>query len=317
MFGDQLQFGFQLGGCGAGQFGGQFGQFGGGGGQFGCGGGGSGGSGQFGQFGGGGGQFGCTGFNFGCRGAPIAVARGAFKVGENGTPRPQDRVSMTYNYYSNVLRALQVHRETVDVEKTFLDNRASIEVRLPFIQNRGDLGESESEVADPTAIFKYALVNRTGILSGGLAVTIPTSNIPTVLAVRQDGSFEKVHPTLIQPFVGYEYPVKDFFVQGFSSFMVPTDSRDGTLMFNDIGIGYWIRRRETGRLRGIVPTFETHINTPLTNRGFPGFADTVNLTAGSHFFLGDRWRFGVAAGRKVQGPTLFSYEALGNLSWSF
>ena len=316
MFGDQFQFGFnfsggcssfqggtqgvgfqgfQTGGCGAVQLGVGF----------------QGGSQQFGS---------CTSAqgSFSCRGAPIAVARGSFKVGENATPRPQDRVSTNYNYYSNVLGALQVHRETIGIEKTFLDKRASLEVRLPFIQNRADSGESESDVADPTAIFKYALINNgDGVLSGGLAITVPTSNIPTVLAVRPDGGIDEVHPALLQPFVGYSWPKRDFFVQGFFSVMVPTDSRDGTLMFNDIGIGYWLRRRESGWLRAIVPIFEAHINTPLSNRGFPGFADTLNLTAGSHFFLGDRSRLGIAAGRKAQGPTLFSFETLANASWRF
>ena len=250
-------------------------------------------------------------------GAPVAVARGSFKVGENGNPRPQDRVSISYNYYGNVLnRALEVHRETISVEKTFLDQKASVELRLPFIQNRASTGESESEIADPTLVLKYAFINRSDrVVSTGIAVTVPTSNIPTVIILRPDG-VDEVHPTLLQPFVGYAGRINDFFVHGFSSIMVPTDSRDGTLLFNDVGVGYWLKEGD-GRLRGVVPTLEIHINTPLTNRGFPGFADSVNVTAGSSFFLGDRLRLGAGVGRRAMGPQLFSYEALASLGWGF
>ena len=133
-------------------------------------------------------------------GAPVAVARGSFKIGENGSPRPQDRVSISYNYYGNVLnQEIQVHRETISVEKTFLDQKASVELRLPFIQNRASTGESESEIADPTLVLKYAFINRSNrVVSTGLAVTVPTSNIPTVVIVRTDG-VDEVHPHSCNP----------------------------------------------------------------------------------------------------------------------
>jgi hypothetical protein len=257
-----------------------------------------------------------SGFNIGF-GAPVAVARGAFKIAENESPRPQDRFFATYNYYDQVLNAsLQVHREMVGVEKTFLGGNASVELRLPFIQSHASGAGTESEIADMTAIVKYAFINEPDrVLSAGLAVTAPTSGIPTVLILRPTG-FEAIHPTLLQPFVGYIWGVNDFFIQGFSSVMAPTDSRDGTWMFNDVGIGYWLWRGE-GRLKAIVPTFETHVNTPFNHRGAPGFGDSVDLTAGSYFYLGQRLTVGMALGTPVTGPKLFDFEALVNLNWRF
>jgi hypothetical protein len=328
MFGDQFQFGFNFGGGfqagggfnlggqfgGGAQFGGglQFGQFGGGlqlGGQFG---------GQFGQFGGQFGQLG-GGFNLGGAqfGAPVAVARGAFKIGENGVARPQDRVFATYNYYNNVLGALDVHREMGGIEKTFAGGDASIEVRLPFVQNHvQNDGGQEDDIADLTFILKYALVNRAdSVLSVGLATTAPTGPVPSMLILRPDG-FERVHPWQLQPFVGYYQAFGDWYVQGFSSAMIPTDERDAVWLFNDVGLGY--RLFEGGGLiRAVIPTVEAHVNTPLSNRGDIGFSDSVNVTAGTYFLLGERLTLGTAAGTPVTGPRLFDFEAIFSLNWRF
>src|SRR4029079_10622047 len=103
--------------------------------------------------------------------------------------------------------ALGVHRETIGVEKTFLGGDASVQLRLPFIQNDAGSGVSESEVGDLTAVLKYAFVNEPDrVLTGGPAVTRPPSDIPTVLIVHPD-HVDEVHPTLIQPFVGYLWSI--------------------------------------------------------------------------------------------------------------
>jgi len=70
-------------------------------------------------------------------------------------------------------------------------------------------------------------------------------------------------------------------------------------------------------LRAIIPTFEAHVNTPLQYRGFPGFVDSVDLTAGSYFLLGERMTVGTAVGTPVTGPKLFSFEAIFSLNWRF
>ncbi|MFO0809899.1 MAG: hypothetical protein U0746_14860 [Gemmataceae bacterium] len=319
MFGDQFQFGFNFngggfqGGFNAGGFQGGFGQFGG---QFAGGFQGGFNQGGFNQGGFNAGGF-QGGFNQGGFGAPVAVARGAFKIAENESPRPQDRLLASYNYYDHVRGVpIEVHRETIGFEKTILDGNASIGLRLPFFQNHAAGVGTESEVSDLTAIFKYAVVNEPNrVLSTGLALTMPTSDIPTVLILQPNG-FDEVHATLIQPFVGYSWSANDFFVHGFSSVMVPTDWRDAPWLFNDVGVGYWLLRGE-GWVTGVVPTFEVHVNTPLRHRGAPGFADSVDLTLGSYFYLGERVTLGTAVGTPVTGPKLFAVEGLVNLNWRF
>ena len=51
---------------------------------------------------------------------PLATTYSAFKVAENESPLPTDRLFVTYNFYSRVLGTQDIHRETLGVEKTFL-----------------------------------------------------------------------------------------------------------------------------------------------------------------------------------------------------
>jgi hypothetical protein len=329
MFGDLLGGGIQ-GGFGGGQFGG--GQFGGGiqggfgGGQFGgggCGGGqfggGGFGGGQFGGGGGfGGGQFGGQG---GCGGiGGIPVFRGAFKIAENESPQPLDRLYVNYNFYSNVSSAADVHRETLGVEKTLFGGRASVGLRLPFFQVRGEqAAEETSTVGDLSLVLKYAWVNDPGTaLSTGLVITMPTGPEAYSFIVK-DGRAEELHPALFQPFVGYLWRRADLFVHGFGSIMVPTDSRDVTVAFLDVGLGYWIFRGG-GVLAGIVPTVEAHVNIPVNHRGaddVPRFRDSVDLLAGVHFVFRDRLSVGLAVATPVTTPRLFDVEALANINYRF
>jgi hypothetical protein len=309
--------GFNLGNFGAGGGGlniGQFGQFGAGGGglnfgQFGTGGF------NFGQFGGGQfGQFGQFGFN----GAPIAVARGAFKVAENESPLPQDRVFLNYNYYNNVEKFADVHRETAGFEKTFLNGDVSIGLRLPYFQVDGPNGTGDQEIDDLNVVVKAALLRDPVTLSAlttGLVVTAPTGPA----GFTKTG--EKIHPTLIQPFVGYMWDTGDLYLIGFTSLMAPTDRRDVTVLFNDVGVGYWLYRAAgDGFLAGIVPTFEVHVNTPLSQRSDQDpnkYADSVNLTTGCHFVLPRGSSLGVAIGTPVTGPKLFDFEGIVQFNWRF
>ena len=302
-----FQGGFQ-GGFGGGQLGGQGGF---GGLQFG------------GQGGFGGGQLGGqSGFGAGqLGGVPISPFRGAYKISEGESPRPTDRAYASYNFYSNVEKTADLHREIFGFEKTFLGDRVSVGLRLPFLQIDSDLFGTDSAWGDLSLITKYALINNrdTGnVLSIGLAVTFPTGELPNSFTLR--GSvIETVHSTLIQPFVGYIWNSGNFFVQGFTSVAVPTDSEDVTILFNDIGLGYRIKPR-AGPFTMIVPTLEAHLNTPLDHRGstsIPHYGDSLDLTGGFHFYLNDRVSFSVGVGTPVTAPRLFDVEALARFNFHF
>jgi hypothetical protein len=246
------------------------------------------------------------------------------KIADNSSPRPLDRVYAGYNYYNNIGgQGISANVETIGFEKTFLDGNASFGMRLPFMQLTG-AGNNLSSVGDLTISVKYAFINdpTTGnVLSGGLAITFPTGPCITTTG----GS--SINPTFFQPFAGYLVNSGDAFVHGFSSIIVPTDSRDVTLWFNDIGVGYWLYRDDTqSRLvRAIVPTFEVHINTPLTHR-YPGaatdpnsviFADDVNLTMGATFFLRGNSSLGAAFAMPVTGPRPYTGEAIVQFNYRY
>src|SRR5262249_26862584 len=233
--------------------------------------------------------------------------RGSFKIADNESPMPRDRVFTYWNYYDRLgfpqtganapitttttTRGLNnqgdtvfttttvttatpgaprvsSNRETFGFEKTFLDGYASVELRAPLLQQGdGGAGFGADNFGDLTVIGKYAFIldRDTGnVFSGGLAITVPSGRSIPITA----GSF---HDTLIQPFVGYLWNFDQFFIQGFHSVAVPTDARDVTLLFNDLGVNYWLYRGSPDRpLSSVVSAIEAHLTTPLNHRNFDG-----------------------------------------------
>lgn len=250
----------------------------------------------------------------------IPVARGAFKVAENESPRPQNRLFGSYNYYDEVRGPIfigSVHREVIGFEKTLFEGAASVGARLPFFQTEN--GFRDEDMDDVSAVFKFAAVNNleTGnLVSLGMVVTAPTGKNPTF--ILPNGS--TVHSTQLQPFVGYYWNSRGLFIHGFSSVMVPTNSNDVIIAFNDIGIGYSLFGNRQRFLSAVLPTFEAHVNTPVNQReaGVPyRYQDLVDLTLGVSFILNQRSSVGVAAATPVTGPRLFDIEGLANFNWRF
>jgi hypothetical protein len=255
-------------------------------------------------------------------------ARGAFKISENESPRPQDRILFDYNYFSGVgepngLANAQIHREVIGFEKTFLDQRASIGMRLPFFETAGDGSLSTDGVGDLTIILKYALLEdrSTGdVLSGGLVVTAPTGQSNLF-----DFNGVKIHDTLLQPWAGFYVGVDNWYIHGFLSLVVPTDSRDSTILFNDIGIGYWLYRGHSGLISGVAPTIEAHVTTPLNHRDSDAnpfvdpifFPDWVDLTGGVCIDLRNHSSLLLGVSTPVTGPKPFDVEAVVELNIRF
>jgi hypothetical protein len=280
------------------------------------------------------------------------LVRGAFKIADNESPRPQDRVYINYNYFridsgASQITPVDLNREVLGVEKTCLDGTASFGVRLPFFQAStssaipGSPGAqavadaiNHEELGDLTFIGKYALFvdKQTGdVLSVGLAVTVPTgpSSRIAIPAFASDGSVsgisktETLHPTLLQPYVGAVFSGDNCYVHGFSAIAVPTDSQDITYFFNDIGVGYFIYRCSdpNALLSSVVPTFETHINTPLNHRGSGsvpiGAIDIVDLTAGTTFGMSSFATLTLGVVTPVTGPRPFDIEGQVQLNMKF
>jgi hypothetical protein len=255
---------------------------------------------------------------------PIVV-HGSFKIADNESPRPTDRVFFTYNYYNRVEAdgvTLPLHREVIGFEKTFLDGNASFGLRLPFQQTTGGTSFTEfaaHEVGDITLVSKYAFINdrNTGnVLSGGLALTVPSGDHSVVLA---DGT--ALRSVLFQPYAGWIINSPgNVFAQGFHSLVVPTDSRDITEMNNDVGVGYWMYRNSDGFLRAIAPTIEGHLYTPLNHQNrndLLSAPDIFTLTAGVNFVFPGNSTLGAAVAVPLTGPRPDNIEAILSLNVRF
>jgi hypothetical protein len=258
----------------------------------------------------------------------LARAGSGFKMADGAAARPEDRVIFTYNNFDNLSgtnpgganllsRSTTFNRELLGFEKTFLDGNASVGMRLPFFQTSGDGSVNSSDFGDMSLVFKYALFNNHSngnVLSTGLVLTLPTGPaIPTV-----DGSFSD---TLIQPYVGYLLNAGGFFVQGFTSLVIPTDPKDTTVLFNDIQFGYNMYGCNGGMIRSVAPVLEAHLTTPLSNR-LNGqsqlfLPDIFDMTAGVHVGLGERLLLSVGGNIPLTGPKPYDFETLVQMSYRY
>ncbi len=264
-----------------------------------------------------------------------AVSR--LKISENQSPKPQDRVFYMFNFYADVnqylnkkfqepVAGLKIYREILGFEKTFLNGNASMGMRLPIdtVSANSTLSATSanragtSTAADDLSFFgKYVLASdpATGnLISTGLAIGTP--NGPSRFAGAK--YLESLHSTTLQPFLGYIWNRDRFYLHGFTAIDVPTSSRLATLLYNDVGIGYFLLRSTDPQdwLTAIAPTFEVHVNDPLNhrdwnNRNDPGGVyDVVNLTYGINFVFNRRSILTFGMVTPVTGPRPFDYEAL-------
>jgi hypothetical protein len=255
-----------------------------------------------------------------------------FKIADNQSPRPQDRVFISFNYYNDLnyetntrlgapIRDMQVYREVFGFEKTFFDGNASIGLRMPLnsltaVSPLRGFGLGTTSVGNLDIFTKVILWQDTqtgSLVSGGLAVTTPTGPTPFAGAPRSVVGFQDAQ---IQPFLGFIWNRGRFYAQGFDSVSVATDPNDVTMYYSDLGFGYaaYTSRDSRAWLKAIVPTFETHVNVPLNHRGAlrfndpAGTADMVDLTFGTNFLVGQRSLLSVALVEPITGPRPFNFE---------
>lgn len=274
------------------------------------------------------------------RSAAIVPSIRSPKLSENQSPQPQDRVYFSFNAYDEVNRTLnrqmgsdlynlRVYRELIGFEKTFLDGNGSIGMRLPINQLNADsysrtAGGSSSGIGNLSVILKYAFLwNRdtNNLLSGGLMIDTPTG--PSNFAYYP--YIVGVNSTSLVPYLGYIYNMGDLYFHGFSSINVPMTQRDVTVIYNDVGLGYWLYRSEIPDrwLTAIVPTFETHVNIPTNHTNYLNFNDpagtpsVVNLTFGCNFGIGRRGLLSVGYITPMTGPRPFDNEWLAMFNYRF
>jgi len=265
-----------------------------------------------------------------------ASVRG-LKISENQSPAPQDRVFYSFNFFAEVnqtlnqkfqasVDGLRVYREILGFEKTFNNGDGSFGMQLPIntvsanstIQgNFAKLAGTSTSTCDLSFFGKYIFARDPAsgsLVSGGLAISTP--NGPANFAGAK--YLATLDSTFIQPFVGYIWIRDRFYLHGFSALDTPASLRLATMLFNDVGIGYFVFKstEQQDWLTAIAPTFEVHVNTPLThgdynNRNDPGAVpNVVNLTYGINFQFNRRSILTFGLVTPVTAPKPFDYEAL-------
>jgi len=266
-------------------------------------------------------------------GAAFYPGLSGFKICENMSPLPQDRIFFNFNYFNNIndsvnsrkdvpIDHIKAYREFFGAEKTFNDGKGSIGIRFPIDTVTAD--SPHNLLSTPTrtamgnmAIFaKYILAKNTetgSVASVGLSVEPPVG----------PGSFGGapylfgLNTLYIQPFFGYIYNWRNWYVQGFSSFEFPADPREVTMMYNDVGIGYYVFRSRDPMsfVTTVAPTFEVHVNTPINHRNpfsltdVAGTPDVVDLTFGLNVLFRRRCMLTAAFIMPVSSPQPFNTEA--------
>ena len=200
----------------------------------------------------------------------LAPSVRGFKIAENQSPQPQDRVFFSFNYFNNLNAAinrgstapinnLRAYREIFGFEKTFDDGRGSFGIRLPIDTlfagstisgNFAKPGRDQHLAGRPDALHQV----RPGVRPedrqpdlGGPGRHPADRPEPVRRGQVHPGA---IHTTTIQPFVGYIFaprPVLPPRLLGASTF--PVDSADVTLVYNDVGVGYFVYRDPTTRGR--------------------------------------------------------------------
>jgi hypothetical protein len=273
------------------------------------------------------------------------------KIAEGESPRPLDRVFYKFNYFHNLepshfsrdftepIHNVDLFRNVFGFEKTFLDGRMSVGLRVPVntfdadpkefvvmpagtrtVVGPGGPSIHDTEFGDLSVIIKAIVCEdcATGsLVSAGAVVSFPTADF---------NRFDPGYSTrlLFQPFAGFILNRGDWFFQGFTSVTLPVTSTQEVVWFNDLGVGYYVYRNAAGSgwLAAVAPTLEMHVSTPLRRVESDSdidrrLNDVVDFTLGTTFLFTHRTTLGVGLVAPVTGPRPFDVEALAQLNYRF
>lgn len=227
-------------------------------------------------------------------GVTVALGGGdrRFKVAENVSPIPTDRVFFNYNHFENALTDANgldksLDRFTFGFEKTFLDGLASFEMRAPFArgldstQTINDFDTRGVEFGNLAFALKANLISGDNwMLSGGASMTAPTGDDYQLNFAPGASLRVKNQAFHLAPFLGYLSVHDRWFVQGFlqadfdlnGNDVVSFGAFDGTLqdqnlLFADLSVGHWLYRNR-GRcchLNAVAAIAELHYTSTLND----------------------------------------------------
>src|SRR5262249_26577466 len=219
---------------------------------------------------------------------------GRTKISDDNNPLPRDRVIVNYDYFDNprlTAQGVPVHRFSMGFEETFLEQGASIEVRVPFASTAssdltadGVNGGGHVEFGDVNITLK-ALLYGGPVLSvaAGLGIATPTADDLRVFLA--DGThLARINndAVVLTPYFAFLLtPTDRLFFQNWYEFSFDANGNEvlanpdftglrGVGRLNDQGLfqvdaqlGYWLYRSAgaSGCLRGLAPFLELHYNS--------------------------------------------------------
>ena len=266
--------------------------------------------------------------------SPVLAAVRGFKIADNQSPRPQDRIYFNFNYFNNLgdtlntrfgapVTQLKAYVYTFGVEKTFNQGMGSIGLRLPIDNLTGNSYGNMFGIPTSTALgnltiyAKYLLAQnpRTGsLISACWAIT------PQTATSRFAGApyIAPLTTTYFQACIAFIYNYNRWYFQGFNGFNFSINPNDVTLYYGDVGVGYYVYRDPAPQawLTAVAPTFEVHVDSPLNHRDWfnradrAGSPDNVDLTFGLNFGFRNSAILSAAFVAPVAAPRPFDSEAV-------
>ncbi len=262
------------------------------------------------------------------------------KIGENNSPIPQDRVFFMYNHFHNVYdfdyvqftpiptpvqRQLPIDRYILGVEKTFLDEWWSVEMRMPFNGaidvSTPDFDVSGGNYGNLAVIVKRLLYMDDSFgMAAGLGLDLPTGSGAETRFGPGELRFENDALHLLPYFGAVASPSDNLFLTAFLQIDVATsgnevlfgpvgrpetsagDYVEQNLLYFDLGGGYWLYRNDYAEwITGLAGLLEFHYTTSLQDTDevlieAPGFRtlidnpvnrfDVINVSAGANVAFG-------------------------------
>jgi hypothetical protein len=265
-------------------------------------------------------------------------AVGGFRISDDESPLPQTRVFYYLNDWQQPFDAANTKlggnaslpyavRNTFGYEQAFADGAASLGFRLPIDSLKVDsslpgTAAVDSSIGDLFLVSKVLIYRSQAgsAISGGLAMTLPTGS--RSFAGVSQGDVGLDHHANLQPYIGYLWRATDgIYVQGFSSIDVPLNPSDVAMMYNDIGVGYFLFGG-AGWLTALAPTAELRVTTPLNHDGVMdgkvyGETQIVQFLFGLTMEMNRRTTLTVGAGVPVTGPNPYDWQFILQMNYRF
>ncbi len=229
---------------------------------------------------------------------PISGSDRRFKLTENISPIPVDRWFVNYNHFSQPVtnmngEGIDIDRVTLGLEKTFLDQAASLEFRMPLVGGLSARQDTQGSGDQTTIEFGNITLTLKGVFWQWGDRTAVTSGLGINLPTARDGEVHNAGDPLVVvdnravhllPFIAlYHRPSPRTFIIGVAQLDFDTNGNafryreDGmwvssyyqeqNLLYLDLSMGHWFYEDYTQSrlIRRIAAIGELHYTTTMND----------------------------------------------------